>query len=133
MSTTRQWTRTRQSKDVRYDVIVAGGRLAGVAAATAAARTGAEPLLVERQPFAGGVSTASMEPCLCNFFHNTRQELIVRGRPLELVERDGCLPDARHPMEQNARHQHGFLHAVSPLSCRRHARFGTPYAIAQRV
>ncbi|MEW6358404.1 MAG: FAD-dependent oxidoreductase [Planctomycetota bacterium] len=76
-----------QNKHMKPDVIVVGGGLAGVAAATAAAKAGAAVLLVERQPFAGGVSTASMEPCLCNFFHNTRQELVVRGRPLELVER----------------------------------------------
>ncbi len=71
----------------RYDVIVAGGGIAGVSAATAAARTGARTLLVEREPFAGGVTTASGEPSICNFFHNTRQELVVGGCPLELVER----------------------------------------------
>lgn len=70
-----------------YDVIVAGAGLAGVSAATAAARAGAKVAIVELQPFAGGVSTASMEPSMCNYFHNTRQELIVGGRPLELVER----------------------------------------------
>lgn len=69
------------------DVLVAGAGLAGVAAATAAARAGAKVTVVERQPFAGGVSTAAMEPSICNYFHNTRQELIVGGRPLELIER----------------------------------------------
>ncbi len=70
-----------------YDVIVAGAGLAGVCAAVAAARAGARTAVVERQPFAGGISTASMEPSICNFFHNTKQERIVGGCPLELVER----------------------------------------------
>lgn len=70
-----------------YDVIVAGGGLAGVCAAAAAARAGARTLLVEKSPFAGGIATASLEPSICNYFHNTRQELILGGCPLELVER----------------------------------------------
>ncbi len=77
--------RTRLSG--KYDVIVAGGGIAGVAAATAAAKAGAKVALVELQPFAGGVATASLEPSMCNYFHNTRGELIVGGRPLELVQR----------------------------------------------
>jgi len=76
-----------ERKHMTCDVVVAGAGLAGVAAATAAARAGASVTIIERQPFAGGVSTAGMEPCLCNFFINTRHELVVGGRPLELVER----------------------------------------------
>jgi len=71
----------------KYDVVVAGGGIAGVAAATAAARAGARVALVEMQPFAGGVTTASLESSMCNYFHNTQGERIVAGRPLELVER----------------------------------------------
>jgi len=71
----------------RYDVVVAGGGLAGVSAAAAAARVGVKVALVEREPFAGGISTAGMEPSICNYFHNCRQELVLGGRPLELVER----------------------------------------------
>jgi len=80
---------TRRKRPVigTYDVIVAGAGLAGVAAAAAAARTGAKVATVERHPFAGGVSTASMEPSMCNYFHNIKQELIIGGRPLELIER----------------------------------------------
>jgi len=70
-----------------YDVVVAGAGLAGVAAATAAAAVGARVAVIERQPFAGGISTASMEPSMCNYFYNVHHELILGGRPLELVER----------------------------------------------
>ncbi len=70
-----------------YDVVVAGAGLAGVAAATAAARAGARTAVVECRPYAGGISTAGMEPSICNYFHDTRGELIVGGRPLELIER----------------------------------------------
>ncbi len=91
-------------KQTSYDVAVAGGGLAGVAAATAAAKAGAQVVLVERQPFAGGVSTASLEPCLCNFLHNTRHELVVRGRPLELIERLVALGAAHRHWDQHRGH-----------------------------
>jgi len=74
-------------KSDRYDVIVAGAGLAGVCAATAAARAGARTLVVEKEPFAGGISTAGLETSICNYFHSTKQELIVGGYPLELIER----------------------------------------------
>ena len=70
-----------------YDVVVAGAGLAGVCAATAAAIAGAKTAIVEAEPFAGGISTAAMEPSICNYFHNTRGERIVGGRPLELIQR----------------------------------------------
>jgi hypothetical protein len=49
-----------------YDVIVCGGGLGGVAAATAAARVGAKTLLIERNSFLGGVATAGM---CCSIFN----------------------------------------------------------------
>jgi hypothetical protein len=42
------------------DVLVCGGGVAGIAAAVAAARTGAKTLLVERAGFLGGTATGSM-------------------------------------------------------------------------
>jgi len=48
------------------DVLVCGGGLGGVAAATAAARAGAKTLLLERNCFLGGVATAGM---CCSIFN----------------------------------------------------------------
>ncbi len=44
----------------RYDVVVAGGGVAGVAAAVSAAKLGAKVLLIERYGFLGGLGTAGL-------------------------------------------------------------------------
>lgn len=49
----------------QYDVIVLGAGPAGVAAAVAAARTGAKTLLVEQSAFPGGMSTAGLLSTWC--------------------------------------------------------------------
>jgi len=51
-----------------YDVIVAGGGSAGVAAAVGASRMGARTLLVERYGFLGGAATTSMVLTYCGFY-----------------------------------------------------------------
>lgn len=51
-----------------YDVIVAGGGLAGVAAAVAAARSGASVLLVDRFPCLGGAATMRNVITFCGLF-----------------------------------------------------------------
>lgn len=43
-----------------YDTVVAGGGIAGIAAATAAARGGARVLLIEKQYMLGGLATAGL-------------------------------------------------------------------------
>lgn len=50
------------------DVLVIGGGSAGVAAALAAARQGAETLLVERYGFLGGAGTASLVHSFCGLY-----------------------------------------------------------------
>lgn len=50
------------------DVLVIGGGSAGVAAALAAARQGAETLLVERHGFLGGAGTASLVHSFCGLY-----------------------------------------------------------------
>ena len=44
----------------KYDVVVAGGGVAGIAAAVSSAREGAHTLLVERYGFLGGLGTAGL-------------------------------------------------------------------------
>ena len=51
----------------KYDVIVAGGGTAGVAAATAAARQGSRTLLIERNHCLGGAATMRGVSTWCGF------------------------------------------------------------------
>jgi hypothetical protein len=53
-------TRGMGSKEFRTDVAVVGGGVAGLAAAVAAARAGAEVYLVERYGFLGGTATGGL-------------------------------------------------------------------------
>ncbi len=69
------------------DVIVAGGGIAGVAAAVAAARSRAEVLLIERNGFLGGVAAAGLMASIGNRFFADNGKLVVRGIALEMVER----------------------------------------------
>lgn len=58
------------------DVLVIGGGSAGVAAAVAAARQGADTLLVERHGFFGGAGTASLVHSFCGLY-----EPVTEGGP----------------------------------------------------
>ncbi len=71
----------------RYQVIIAGGGPAGFIAALAAARSGADTLLIERYPFLGGNGTAGLMTCY-NGFRNQRQPealQTVKGIPAEYI------------------------------------------------
>ena len=73
--------------ELEADVLVAGGGLAGVSAAIAAARAGANTVLIERNGFLGGVATAGL---CCSVFHcmATRdRQFRVKGLPLEIVDK----------------------------------------------
>lgn len=67
-----------------YDVIVAGGGPAGIAAAMASARNGARTLLVESMGSLGGTVTNGSLPAFCPY-GNTDSPLI-RGIGLEILE-----------------------------------------------
>ena len=72
-------------KQMNYDVLVAGGGPAGVAAAIAAARTGAHTLLVEKNPCFGGAWTSGSMSLVIDYDNKVglmseiKNELTVRG------------------------------------------------------
>ncbi len=79
-----------------FDVVVAGGGLAGIAAAIAAGRGGAKTLLVEKAGWLGGMGITGAT-CLHNFFnifgaHEGAERMrVVAGIAQELVDRVGEL------------------------------------------
>ena len=66
------------------DVLVVGGGPAGCAAAIAAAREGANTLLIERYGFLGGMGTAGLVPAFCPF--TDKQKPILKGIALSILE-----------------------------------------------
>ena len=71
----------------RHQVIVAGGGASGVIAALAAARSGADTLLVERYAFLGGNGTAGLMTCYNGFRNQRAPEALqtVKGIPAEYI------------------------------------------------
>ncbi len=70
--------------ELNCDVLVVGGGVAGVAAATAAARGGAKTILIEQRPFVGGNATTGL--CLHNFITKFNRQ-VVFGIAQEVVDR----------------------------------------------
>jgi Dehydrogenases (flavoproteins) len=71
--------------DHEWDVIVAGGGIAGCMAAVAAARNGAKTLLVERDGCLGGTMTNGLVGPMMTF--HSAKEQVVRGLAQEVVDR----------------------------------------------
>ncbi|NIR00587.1 MAG: FAD-dependent oxidoreductase, partial [Gemmatimonadales bacterium] len=69
------------------DVLVAGGGVAGCAAAVSAARAGARTLLLERNGCLGGVATASLMANIGNSYLLAGGDQIIHGFSAELVDR----------------------------------------------
>lgn len=69
------------------DVVVAGGGTAGVAAAVAAARTGARTLLVEKGACLGGAATMRNVVTFCGLYEHTSGAPVVRGIAAEVIAR----------------------------------------------
>ncbi len=87
----------------RPDVLVVGGGSAGIAAACAAARTGADTLLIERYGFLGGTLTAVTLGGFCGthaVIDDERLGRIVGGLYLDLEDR----LRARHAVSPPKRH-----------------------------
>jgi hypothetical protein len=70
---------------IAYDVVVCGGGPAGICAAVAAARLGANTLLIERLGFLGGTATAGMVTPISEFNKGGKQ--IIGGIPWEMALR----------------------------------------------
>lgn len=96
------------------DVIVVGGGTSGCVAAIAAARTGADTLLVERYGFLGGTATFG------NPFHGFMDghgKLVVRGIPDEIVRRlvaEGGSPGHLRGMQWGPGAPPGIEYTVTP-------------------
>lgn len=85
----------RVRKTLATDVLVCGGGCAGTVAALAAARQGANVLLVEKAPFAGGIITSVGLPYFDGIADIKDHRIVVRGIALELAAKSGiCAPDA---------------------------------------
>lgn len=92
------------------EVLVAGGGPAGLGAAIAAARNGAQTLLVERFGFLGGNLTAGMVgPCMTSYSLDGQQQLI-KGIFEEFVQRLEDIGEAIHPSKVPAGSEYaGFI------------------------
>jgi hypothetical protein len=71
----------------RHQVVIAGGGPSGFIAALAAARSGADTLLIERYPFLGGNGTAGLMTCYNGFRNQKPPEALqtVKGIPAEYI------------------------------------------------
>ncbi len=86
------------------DVIVVGGGPAGLAAAIASARRGAETVLVEQFGYLGGTATASLMACINGFRNQVEPDAtqVVRGIAEEIVlelKRLGGLGKSPYPQK----------------------------------
>jgi FAD dependent oxidoreductase len=82
-----------------YDVVVLGGGPAGIAAATAAARTGQSTLLVEAYGFLGGMGTAAGVTNFCGLHANVHGQIkqVVHGVADDLLTRMRALGGLNEP------------------------------------
>jgi hypothetical protein len=88
---------------LRCDVLVAGGGTAGLGAAVAAARAGAETLLVERRSGLGGMAFSALVHTMCGLYtlrsdEAAPLEFANPGLPREVAERLLACGGARSPV-----------------------------------
>jgi hypothetical protein len=91
------------------DVVVIGAGPAGVNAAIAAGRSGANTILVERYGFIGGMSTAALVyPWMT--FHTTDGKQVIKGIAQEIIDR----LMAMNASPGHVRDTVGFVHTITP-------------------
>jgi hypothetical protein len=83
------------------DVIVVGGGPAGLAASVAAARSGAEVVLVERYAQLGGLASGAMVLVLDDMCNGS--EITVKGIAQEMIDRMAAMKLAVFPPEEDRR------------------------------
>lgn len=85
-------------RSLEYDVAIVGGGAAGVAAAVAASRTGAQCVLIERAPYLGGTATHCGVSSFCGFYAGGESEVqIVKGIGEEVLSRLRALGEDTSP------------------------------------
>ncbi|HHT53323.1 MAG TPA: FAD-dependent oxidoreductase [Clostridiales bacterium] len=92
---------SKKSFEKNYDLIVAGGGLAGVLAAVSASREGLKVLLVEKYGFLGGMATAGLVYPFMSYVENGSKAVANAGLFADLLERlyrigGTNAPDSRH-------------------------------------
>lgn len=98
MSVVEQWTEPARQVPIigRPDVLVVGAGSAGVAAALAAARRGAQVWLLERSSFVGGLATVGLVNLLLTLDDGAGHQ-VVAGLCQEFVDRLDARGQARFP------------------------------------
>ena len=75
-------------RNIECDVAVLGGGAAGISAAIAASRAGANTVLIERNPYFGGQATNSQVTAYCGFFtRGENYDQVVEGIGGEVLRR----------------------------------------------
>lgn len=83
--------------DLTADVLVIGGGPAGLCAAIAAARSGADVLLIEQNGYCGGMATAGLVAPFMTCYDSGGETMLIRGLFAEIIDRLVARGDALHP------------------------------------
>lgn len=103
---------------VSCDLLVAGGGPAGIAAAIAGARRGADTVLIEQYGCVGGMATTGLVGPFMTSFDKEGREEIVRGIYRELVERMMARGGALDPASVRPGSEYvSFIHPYHGSAC----------------